>query len=287
MKRFAFLYTVLIVCAGILVSCQSTQSTTGANNFKFNLQEGKIYDYSMDFDISQRGANENMTSKMMADYTMEVTEGTANTKTLKTTFQRMYMRMQMPERTVEMDSNKPVDTTLTLEQDPMNMMNRVFGALKGKSFVMHVNSAGEVTEVTGLREIAQAMVGEMGLPQTQQMIVAQVFDQQFNDQSIKDMFSQSFNIFPDKPIKVGDTWEKKMKMPMGTNQELTNQYTVKDIEGNLVTLDVVSKMSGDASGQQKGIMVVDAKTGLVMNATFDSDMGEVKSSGKITGKERQ
>ena len=116
---------------------------------------------------------------------------------------------------------------------------------------------------------------------------------QFNEQSIKDNFSQLFTIFPNKEVKVGESWEKSYSTGGKMPAKFSTTYTVKEIEGDHVTLSTVTKISpnsseAEAEGEQTGNILVDSKTGLMINATFDQNM-KVKAKGntlEITGKGR-
>jgi hypothetical protein len=272
-------------------SCKTSQNST-ATELKFNLQKGKVYDYQMDFDIAQEVSGQKVNTNMSGNYVMEVMEDNNDIKTIKTTYDRMALKVNMPGQNMEIDSDKQ-DTTSTAINNPSQLMNKMFSSLKGKSFTIKVDKEGKVTEVTGMQQIGEAIMSQLNLPEANRAVVSQTFSAQFNDQNMKDMFSQSFNFFPAKPVKVGDSWEKKISLTNNIPLEMTTTYTVKSIEGNKVTLDSKSKMniSGAANmtGDQTGTMLVDAGTGLVINGEFEQKItGQMSmtSHGKITGKER-
>lgn len=284
------LFTLLLIL--LIGSACSDNNSADTANFQFNLQKGKAYEYEMVFDINQELPGQNIATNLKSDYVMEVIEDDGNVKTLKTTYERFAMKVAMPDRTISADSDNP-DTAAGEITDPSQLMTAMFGALKGKSFIIKVDKEGKVTEVTGLQQIADAMVNSMKVKEEMKPMVRQAFTQQFNEQNIKEIFSQSFNIFPNKPVKVGDSWEKKMSGTGSMPMDVTTTYTVKSIEGNMVNLDAKSKMNftggSNMSGEQFGTMKVDAKTGLVIEANFDQKLeGQMKmtTKGKIAGKER-
>lgn len=276
-----------------LWSACSNNKNGASTNFQFNLQKGKAYDYAMDFDMKQEMSGQNINTNMKSDYIMEVIGDDGNVKTLKTTYKRFAMNIAMANKTIKADSDNS-DSVATGEiTDPGQMMNAMFSALKGKSFIIKVDKEGKVTEVTGLQQIADAMVSSMKVKEEMKPMVRQAFTQQFNEENIKELFSQSFNIFPNKPVKVGDSWEKKLSGTSLMPMDMTTTYTVKSIDGNLVTLDAKSNMKftggTNLSGEQIGRMKVNAKTGLVETAEYEQKMeGQMKMTTKatITGKER-
>ena len=73
--------------------------------------------------------------------------------------------------------------------------------------------------------------------------------------------------------------------------KFTTTYTAKEIEGDHVTLTSKTKIFSndegtEISGTQNGNIIVDSKTGLMINAEFDQQM-KVKTQGQtieLTGK---
>ncbi|HYH14552.1 MAG TPA: DUF6263 family protein [Flavisolibacter sp.] len=288
--KITFLFAFLLI---LLMGSACSDNKNATANFQFNLQKGKAYEYEMDFDIKQELSGQNIATNMKSDYVMEVIGDDGNVKTLKTTYERFAMNVEMPDRTISADSDSKDTSSMGDIADPSQLMTAMFGALKGKSFIIKVDKEGKVTEVTGLNEIADAMVNSLRVKEEMKPMVRQAFTQQFNEQNIKEIFSQSFNIFPNKPVQVGDSWEKKMAGTTAMPMDVTTTYTVKSIEGNMVNLDAKSKMNftggGNMSGEQTGTMKVDAKTGLVVDAEFNQKMEgqmQMTTKGRITGKER-
>jgi hypothetical protein len=276
-----------MVCA----SCSNNKNDTA--DFRFNLQKGKTYEYNMDYDMEQNMQDQEINTNLKGNYTLDVTADDGNIKTLKTTYQRIAMNVAMPGRTMSIDSDKADTASKGEINDPGQLMNAMFSALKGKSFMMKVDKEGKVLEVTGLNELAQAMVSSMNLKPEMRSMAQQAFSQQFNEQSVKDMFSQSFNIFPNKPVKAGDTWEKSFSGSATLPIQMTTNYTVKSIDGDFVILDSRSNLNfGDdnkMSGTQSGTMKVNAKTGLVEDGTFEQKVTgnmSMSTKGRITGKEK-
>ncbi|RYZ49992.1 MAG: hypothetical protein EOP49_14990, partial [Sphingobacteriales bacterium] len=66
--------------------------------------------------------------------------------TLKSTYKRVVMKMDMPGMNVDIDTDKPAtDSVVDIKTNPMGMMGSMFRAIVGKSFVMKVNPEGQVT----------------------------------------------------------------------------------------------------------------------------------------------
>ena len=252
---------------------------------KFNFQKGKVYNYAMIFDITQNKGDQSSGSTMKWNYNMKAVDLKKNLTTLETTYGRIDMEVNMGNgMKMEFSSEKEVDTT-----DFMQMPSRMFHTIKGKSFMMQVNEKGEVKSVSGFDKIGEAVIAETKLPEGMKPMLRQNFQRQFNDDAVKQMFSQSFNIFPNKYVKAGDSWTTNTTLA-ALKQDITTVYTVKSIKGNRVLLTGVSKLKsidGKASGTQTSKLIIDAKTGLMIDGVFDqkSNDGGVSTKSRITGRE--
>lgn len=279
MKTFFLAITIL----GLTISgCNSSKEA----NLRFNLKKGKAYVYSMSLNIDQEMEGNKMNSDMNFGYTLDVIDDSSGVKTLKTSYDRIEMNMKTPGEDIRINTDKPLADT-NVAANPISMMTGMFHAMKGKSFLMKVNPEGKILEVSGLKDMAEAMVNGMNIPEQSKPMMLQMFSSQFNDEMMKNNFAQAFDIFPNKPVKVGDTWEKKLSfsgMSMNTN------YTVKEIGKDKVTLDARSTLQMQGSkGTQTGTFVVDRETGLVVDGNFEQKFeapNKMIAKGKITGKER-
>lgn len=87
--------------------------------------------------------------------------------------------------------------------------------------------------------------------------------QSFNDEAMKKMFEQSFNFYPQKAVKAGDSWTGNFSLAIaGISSDSKNTYTLKSIKNNTAVIDVVSVASGDLAGNATGETTLDIKTGM-------------------------
>jgi len=251
---------------------------------KFNFQNGKTYNYTMAIDAVIRKADQKRATLMKWNYDMLVVDETKNLKTIKTTYKRIDMAMDMGnDQKMEFSSEKKVDA-----MDFMQMPSKMFGIIKGKSFTMQVNEKGEVVSISGFDKIGEAVVTEMNLPEEMKPMIRQNFQKQFNDDAVKQMFSQSFNALPNKYVKVGDTWRTNGSLT-ALRQDISTEYTVRSIKGPRVLLTGTSKLKspeGQNSGSQLSKLIIDAKTGVMLDGVFDqkSSDGQMTSTTRIKGR---
>jgi Family of unknown function (DUF6263) len=254
---------------------------------KFNFRKGKVYDYVLNFDVNSEREGKKRNNTMKWNYNMEVVDEKKNIRTIKTTYKRIEMAMDL------FGTGQKTEFSSEKEVDPMNFLefpSKMFAALKGKSFMMQVNEKGEIISVSGLDKIGEALVSAVNLPDEMKQKMLQGFKGQFSEDAVKQMFSQSFNIFPNKFVSIGDSWQKRTASSAPIDLEATTTYTVKNIKNNLIYLTSNSKLRGDnnSTGTETGKLIVDAKTGLVTEASFEQKLNgkvQINSKSTIRGKE--
>jgi hypothetical protein len=289
--------TVLLALATMVVmqACNSSDKKSANNTsdgvmLAFNLQKGKTYTYEMDMDMDSEVQGQKLDNKMAFRYTMQVLNDQDSVRTLRTTYDHIKMNMNAGPMNIAVDTDEPQkEASADLQRNPTAIMSNMFHAMKGKSFDMKVNSRGEVVSVTGLNELMSAMMNSLpAADENARQTMAQAFQSQFNEEAIKKTFSQSFNIFPAKPVKEGETWTKTINVG---GPDMITVYKVKDINGNNVVLDLNSEMNANGNkGVQTGTMKVNAQTGLVTEATLDNTFssagGTTKTKTTIKGQEQ-
>lgn len=300
MKKLASLLLVIAVLVTI-ISIPSCKSPRSGKVLKFNLEKGKTYDYELIWDMDQQMMGQESKINISGGYTIDVTEDNNNVKTLKAVYRDFKMYMKMMGMEINIDTDKPAEplSQEDIKANPLGMISRMFTGIKGKEFTMKVDGEGKVLEVSGFEQIVNGMVDSLQVGDDIKMQMRASLKDQFNEQNIKDQFAQVFTIFPNKEVKVGDTWEKSWQMGGRMPAKYTTKYSVKDIEGDHVSLAAQTNIGSDdpemkIKGNQTGNLLVDSKTGLVINAEFNQDMEtktrgmDIKTigKGKIKGKER-
>lgn len=300
MKKLIFLIAIAFTAIAIY-SCKTSSGTTSSHVLKFNLEKGKQYDYEMVWDMNQQMMGQENDFSFGAFYTIDVTEDDGNIRTLKGTYKKINMSMTMMGMQIDINSDDVMDMQSdgSNEKNPIAMMKKVFSAIVGKSFMMKANEEGKILEISGFKEMIGSMLDSLDLDSTAKMQSMAALNDQFNDEAVKDQFAQLFYIFPNKQVKKGDSWVKTYAAAGKLPAHYSTTYTVKEVDGDFVTLSAKSKIepSGDINlnGTQNGELLVDSKTGLVVNAKFDNNITattegftmEMTGKGKIKGTERK
>jgi hypothetical protein len=301
MKKISILSAALlmVIVFTAMQSCKPSGKASTSKLLKFNLEKGKGYDYEIIWDMDQKIMGQQSQISIAGIYALKVTDDSAHIKSLTGTYRSFKMNMKMMGMEIDIDTDKPSPALSEeeMKKNPMGMMNRVFSGIIGKSFIMKVDEEGNVLEVSGFQEMLQGMADSMGANEDMRDKIAASLKDQFNEQTIKDQFAQIFTIFPNKEIKTGDSWEKIFSIGGKMPAKYHTTYTVKEIEGDNVTLATKSRIESDGGdvevkGNQTGEMIIDSKSGLMINGSFNQELDTkvqgmsmtISGRGKIKGK---
>ncbi|HUR66588.1 MAG TPA: DUF6263 family protein [Chitinophagaceae bacterium] len=305
MKKIAVIIVSVIALAGMISfeACQSAKSSTASKMLKFNLESGKGYDYEMTVNMDQEIMGQQMKMDMSTYYSMDVAGDDGSTKTITTAIDRFRMKTAVAGFNVDIDTDKPfVADSSDVMGKSLGALNKVFGAIKGQQFSMKVTAEGKITEVNGFENMGKNIADSLGLDGNDRAEMLKQFEGQFNADEIKQSLERVWYIFPNKEVKVGDSWQKSTAMGGKMPAKYNSTYKVTDIEGDMVTLEETSKIETreneaeeiKLSGDVTGTIVVDSRTGLVVTADQDMKIKatskgmsfDIKGKTKIKGKAR-
>ena len=291
MQRLVLILSIFSLV--ITQSCQSTKTATTTKMLRFNFEKGKGYDYETIMNLDFVTGNETRQTDMTAYYSMFVAEDNGSVKTIKAKYERFKMSLDIAGLNIMIDSDNPVITgeNKTDISEIMGMMNKFFGAVKKQEFTMKVNSEGSITEVTGFDQMAASIADSLGLQGASREQMLQAFSKRFNGDAVKEQMERFLFIFPDKEVKVGDSWTKSSSQKGLMDAKYNSVYKVTDIEGEMVTVEELTTINSanpqtELAGEIKGELVIDSRTGLVVNADQDikANTKEKGNTVKITGK---
>lgn len=291
MQRLVLIISVFSLV--IIQSCQSTKTATTSKMLRFNFEKGKGYDYETIMNLDFVAGNETRQTDMTAYYSMFVAEDNGSVKTIKAKYERFKMSLDIAGLNIMIDSDNPVNQggSKTEVSEIMGMMNKFFGAIKRQEFTMKVNSEGSITEVTGFDQMAASIADSLGLQGASREQMLQAFGKRFNGDAVKEQMERFLFIFPDKEVKVGDSWTKSSSQKGLMDAKYNSVYKVTDIEGEMVTVEELTTINSanpqtELTGEIKGELVIDSRTGLVVNADQDikANTKEKGNAVKITGK---
>ncbi|MBL7766013.1 MAG: hypothetical protein JNJ58_07975 [Chitinophagaceae bacterium] len=275
MKKLLFvalLWSTLFACKDNGTGENKSSGSGEAVTLRLNFKQGEKFHYDMTTvqNITQTMMGKDMSVKqeMGFGFNYEVKSAEKEMYQVMVTYDRIRMKQDNPMMQVNFDTD-----------DPATMKDGKFTALadlKGKSFTLTLNHYGDVTGISGLESLSNSL-GQSGM----------------SDTSMMNMMEMSFKIYPEKAMKVGDTWKKDMTNDLGgmLKMKIANEYELLSVKDGMAEIGVKSVITSEPgaakqememtlNGTQNGSMKVDVTTGMMLNSNFKQDItGKASTQG--------
>jgi Family of unknown function (DUF6263) len=166
---------------------------------------------------------------LMSQVMKSVVEDVAadGTATIRQVYESVKMEVNSPMSRMSYDSTKKDNASA----DPT--AQSMFSVMVGESFLLVLSPSGEVQKVDGMSLIMEKVF--KNLPQDPAAAaMLQGMRNSFSDDAMRATMSQGFLKFPDRALKVGDTWDSQftVKNPMIGGITTSVNATLKAFEGS-------------------------------------------------------
>jgi hypothetical protein len=275
----------LFIAAGVV--SMAWCNTGAAVTLQLKLAQGKTY-YQRTV-IDQHMVQTVMNMQQVMDQSlgtgvkMEVldVDGQGNMR-IRRTYDWSMTKRTGPVGSLDYDSAK--QTTLPPGAEP-------FAALLGQSYVVRISPKGEVLDINGVEEMQAAV--RKKLPAGAQADQAMSALSQYLDKnSLKQMIEGELDVYPDKPVEVGESWSKKRVITPMFELTIDSKWTLQKLENGVAIIATTSssrsnankpvetggmKMRFDLAGTQDGTIRMQEATGLILLGQAQQQLkGEIK-----------
>ncbi len=241
MKRKKALSFLVVVAA--VVAAHGVGADEDAVRLRLNLQSGESY-YSY-VTVVQKSAHQGGPGGDASGLTVErglefaVKEvSPEGVHTVEVTFERIKANLQSPRMRAEYDSENPPDS--------VPVMLRTFAALAGKTLVLEIDSSGRVLKVEGTDKlIAAIMEGSGG----KALFSWQQLESEFGEAALKRRFGEWLEIYPDKPVRVGDSWTRERALPVPVPITTQVEMELTGRQGGIAELHVTTEAVTGEGGE--------------------------------------
>ncbi|MCZ4223945.1 DUF6263 family protein [Pedobacter rhodius] len=288
-----------------VILCLLSLSAFGQKTYilKQEYPVGKKYSYAINSDqiINQKidGKEISYIQNVGTDYIFNIKSLKGIDKTIQVTYKRLTIKSVGMGNELILDSDKE-------EAGKPNP----FSGLKNAGFSMLLASNGTVKSISGVDKMVDSIAAKMTTDTAQLKQMKLSLGKQFNAEVIRQTMESSLKIFPDKAVKIGESWVVNTKMQITMPIEAITTYTLKEVKDNVATISIKgsliskgnfetmgNKMQTDLKGMNIGDAQVDIRTGIILNSHTRTELyGKMKASeqdidfdlegiNKIVGKE--
>ena len=255
----------------------------------FNPPKGAKYEYQTEtisnVKQSVMGQEIPMEQVMNMTYLMEIKDKTPQEIQAQLTYKDMAYSVSSPMIKISYDSKKPAENPSEMDK----AAERAFSNLINKSFLIVFAPDGSVKSVKELETTTGSAANIASANwQVDAQMAAQI-NQQYGEDAMKNLFEQSFKIYPANAVKAGDTWNIEGAITIANmNAKHKTKYTLKEVNRNMATVameadfetDMGAMMEGKITGSQTGAMIINTDTGLhVTGDMTQNGIGILKMQG--------
>lgn len=258
---------------------------------RLNFKEGKTYSYKIttDQEIEQTIQGQKMDIKQVIgmNYVFDVQKVDKNgNATVKVTYKSLSLSQHGAGSNIEYNSENP-GTDIPLAA-------KGFHNMAGKSFNMQVTPEGQIKNVQGIDKILDELFAGKEYKNNEEVTALRnSMKEQFGEKAIAQNMNNMLNIFPDESMETGESWQRTLSMSSGFPVILENNYTLKEIKGQLAIVELKSEikpnekakemeMGGakvlyNLSGNQSGTLKINKNSGLISTAEIKQELnGDAK-----------
>ncbi|MGC4103219.1 DUF6263 family protein [Ferruginibacter sp.] len=267
-KIFPAALLLVILYSLSIVSCH--QGLSGeAYTLKMRLSKNDSFHQAikMNMLMNMKVMGQAMDMKMNMDAGMDF--HVLDTSSTKKDLQLTYTNFQM-----SMDMGKSIPKTI----DTDSIMNQATKNMIGKSFMMELAPNNEIIAVTGFDSL---MAGSAGDEASRKMM-----EKMFSKDQVNNMFGMMFSMYPNKPVRVGETWTSKNKVNISNiDMQINITFKLVGVKNGLADIDMDGVIDGKGkmnqgpialdmtmSGTQKGMMTIKMADGYLQNGSYKTDM---------------
>ena len=225
-------------------------------DLKYVLNQGDTYNYvlNIDQDIVFEANGQPMALNMLITFenSTKVAGVTPDSINLESTIERVKMAQSIFGMQITYDSDDPATA-----QNPMAAkIAESMGMIIGKSYIQVMDERGGVIRM------------DMG-----NLTDNEDFADNLNS-------GTQFAIYPDHPVKVGESWEKDISPVEESDMKIHAKYTLLKLSGKQATIQFDGTISANTmqdmdlklEGTQTGEMIVNTKTGWLIESNVDQEI---------------
>jgi hypothetical protein len=274
---FRPLWVLIVLLVLILAGCSSSKpasspawQTDEGYLLELRLDEGNTYAVETTMDqtmtMGMRGQSMDLEQKQTMSYRYDVREiAEDGTISMGYTMTRVRGETSMPA----MGQSMAYDTEDTTGQGRAGQMSRRMRAMTGRPVTVRLSPKGSVQAVTGV----EALLDSLAAAQEDSM-QAKLMRRMLGSEGVRQQLNLAFNIYPDRPVSVGDTWSTQSSIRVGVPMQVDATYTLDSLVNERAVIDTKMELSpgGEDKPMRMGGMAMDLDLNGDMTGTIHLDL---------------
>ncbi len=265
---------------------KTTSGTAGSVLFQLNPEIGREYTFKNTVlqTITQTIDSQkvNTTHNQTIVYSLKANQYEPNKSiTFDVIFKSIEQQITTPMLKIEASTSQK-----NQKPTPLEIFYR---ALIGKNFRVKVSHDGKGVQLAGTDSIVGSVLKNISHKKEftgiDKSTLEQLIQNFFNPQDFKRSFEKLFEIYPAKPIAIGESWEITRHISEPIPTKVINKFQLQKVSGDTLLVQLNSKVSfdkpqqqanqpsiQDIKGTQSGTLYVDKNSGLIFLGTIQQSV---------------
>ncbi len=156
---------------------------------------------------------------------------------------RYSMSASYSSLTIKM--NSPMgEMVFSSESEGVDIFSIMMKAIVGKEFIVEMSRAGTISKIENLDVIFRGMLESFPeLPEPQKEQVLAQIEQAYGEKAFKGNIEMITAIFPNKKVKIGNSWENSVKLESGMSGLMNNTFTLTGVSSDAIFIEGTSQIS--------------------------------------------
>lgn len=280
----------LCLLSVLFTACTSDKATP--DEIVLNLEKGSTYTSNQvnntSIDQTIQGQDIHFDMKIGAMISFKVEDIVDDVYVMETMYENMHMSMKNSFINIDIDTRNEQADSINIFA---GIMHTIMKNIMNKPFTVKMDKHGEIQSIDGIAaafENAVAKVSEeKEMDDQTRATVMQQLRESYGDEAFKSSFEIYMNFYPEQPVEVKDTWNKKIEMKSTVTGTYDVTYTLNSIDKGQYNITGEGKFNSEnddyslVSGMQMKYnmtggynvdMKVSKKTGWIEEASIEQTL---------------
>jgi hypothetical protein len=267
-KQLSWLLLSALLVGLLSGSCKQKGSGQ-AYALKMQLNKGDKFNQDMDVDLKMNfeiaAQKIGMDMKMDCGIAFEVKNDVPGSKELAMTYTKLNMSTEM--------KGMPGAEEMGTAAGPQK--NEAMQKIIGKTITFTLNDKNEIVSSVGVENV---FWGDSTVDETSR----KAMEKMFSKEQMNSLFGMMFQMYPDKPVKVGEEWEKEVEVSVsGINMKSKMKYMLESVKDSIAYINIDGDFNGkgdmdingmqmkmDMNGGQKGQVHIGLVNGYLKGGSY-------------------
>ncbi len=272
----------IVLLTGILlglISCQNGDKIS----LGLNLEEGEKYNFNSAVEMvliqEMMGQEMDIKMDMNSNLNFESLGVVDNQNLLLASYDFISYGTESPQMQMFFSSEE------TDSDDPMDML---FKEITKHNFKFQINQQGRVSKVEGVDELWSSVINDnQVISDVEKSQVESQLKEIYGGESFAQTIETSFAIYPEKKVKVGDSWTIETNLQNNYPAFIETTYTLKKIDADYAYLEAIGEIftkegdnlmetggmtfEFDLEGENTSTYKINRDTGWIAEATINQN----------------